>query len=555
MPELSAATKKIRLAIGKLKRIFTGVAALPKLIIGRRKVPTREFRIEKVKSGETVIELKGITKRFPGVVANDNIDFEIKAGEIHAVLGENGAGKTTLMNILFGILRPDEGEIYVRGKKVKFKSPLDAIDLGIGMVHQHRKLIPAHTALENIVLGHPKTGKIPNMKRAEEEVKELCEKYGFKIDLHARVWQLTAGEQQLVEILKALYRGAKLLILDEPTSVLTPLETEKFLKSIRAMAKDELAIIPFITHKLPEVLSVSDRVTILRGGKVVQRLETRKATMKLLARHMVGREVLFKLKKPRVKMGKEILRVENLSALSDKGILALKSVSFSIREGEIFGIAGITGNGQHELAETVAGVREAKGGRVIFLGKNITRASVLERLKTGMGYIPPERVGIGTIGGFSLVDNIAMNLYFDKGYSKKGFLNYKKIREHAGEVISEFDVIAPNIDTKAAHLSGGNLQRLILARVVPRATKLLIANLPTHGLDVGATEFVRNRLMACKKEGMGILLISEDLDEVLQTSDRIAPIYEGKFVAIVPAEKASKESVGAMMAGAPLKTK
>lgn len=513
-------------------------------------VRPQKHLLEGIKRGETVLRTKGITKRFPGVVANDHIDFEIKAGEVHAVLGENGAGKTTLMNILFGILRPDEGEIYVRGRKVEFKSPLDAIDLGIGMVHQHRKLIMAHTTLENIVLGHPRTEKIPDMRRAEREVKELCGKYGFEIDLHARVWQLSAGEQQLVEILKALYRGAKLLILDEPTSVLTPVETEKFLKSLRNMARGELAIIPFITHKLPEVLRVSDRVTILRRGKVVERLETRKATAKALARHMVGREVLFRVKKPKVKIGREVLRVENLSALSDRRIMALKGVSFSIREGEIFGVAGIAGNGQHELAETLAGLREAEGGKIFFQGRDITYASVLERLRMGIGYIPPERAEIGSIREFSLADNIAMNLYFDKKFSRWGLLNRKKIREHAEKVISEFDVIAPNIDVKAAHLSGGNLQKLILARVIPRTTRLLIANLPTHGLDVGATEFVRNRLMVCKKGGMGVLLISEDLDEVLQMSDRIAPIYEGKLVSIIPAKKARKESVGAMMAGA-----
>jgi len=530
------------------QKIRNIVSKIPR---GREK-KVRKSPLAGAKRGETVLETKGITKRFPGVIANDHIDFNIKAGEIHALLGENGAGKTTLMNILFGILQPDEGEIYVRGRKVKFKSPLDAIDLGIGMVHQHRKLIPAHTALENIVLGHPKTAIIPNMRRAEREVKELCRKYGFKIDLNARVWQLSAGEQQLVEILKSIYRGAKLLILDEPTSVLTPLETERFLKSLRIMTKDELAIIPFITHKLPDVLSVSDRVTILRRGRVVKRLKTRKATTKALAKHMVGREVLFRVKKPKVKIGREVLRVENLSALSDKGVLALKGVSFSIREGEIFGIAGITGNGQHELAEALAGLRKAEGGKVVFQGRDITRASVLERLKMGIGYIPSERVEVGTIGEFSLVDNIAMNLYFDKEFSKWGFLHYKRIREHAEKAISEFDVMAPNVDTKAAHLSGGNLQKLILARVIPRTSGLLIANLPTHGLDVGATEFVRNRLGACKKKGIGILLISEDLDEVLQMSDRIAPIYEGKFVEIIPAKKARKESIGAMMAGAPL---
>jgi ABC-type uncharacterized transport system ATPase subunit len=301
---------------------------------------------------------------------------------------------------------------------------------------------------------------------------------------------------------------------------------------------------------LPEVLRVSDRITILRRGKVVKRLKREEATIEALAEYMVGREVLFRVKKPKVKMGEEVLRVENLSALSDRGILTLKGVSFSIREGEIFGIAGVSGNGQHELAEVLAGLRKAEGGRIVFQGRDITRASVLERLKMGIGYIPPERVE-ASIGGFSLVENIAMNLWYEEEFSKRGLLNYRKIREYAEKVISEFDVVAPSVEAKAAHLSGGNLQKLILARIIPRTMRLLIANLPTHGLDVSATEFVRNELMACKKEGMGILLISEDLDEVLQMSDRIAPIYEGRFVSIVPAEKARKESIGAMMAGAP----
>ncbi|MFQ5804451.1 MAG: ATP-binding cassette domain-containing protein, partial [Candidatus Methylomirabilales bacterium] len=293
--------------------------------------------LEGIKRGETVLEARGITKRFPGVVANDRIDFEIRAGEIHAVLGENGAGKTTLMSILFGLLQPDEGEIYIGGKRVQFRSPLDAIDLGIGMVHQHRKLVSAHTVIENIVLGHPGAGKILNLKRSEDEVKELSEKYGFKMDLRAKVWQLSEGEKQAVEIVKALYRGAKVLILDEPTSALTPIETEKLLASVEAMARDELAIVPFITHKLPIVLAISDRVTVLRRGKVVARLETERATEMSLAKKMVGREVIFEIERTRVEKGKPILQVENLSVLNNKGVLALNSVSFAIHEGEIFG--------------------------------------------------------------------------------------------------------------------------------------------------------------------------------------------------------------------------
>ncbi len=539
MHELSALARKIRdLVLTKHK--------------GKRK-RARKSPLGGLKRGETVLTTKRITKRFPGVLANDHIDFDIKAGEIHALLGENGAGKTTLMNILYGVLQPDEGEIYVRGKKAKIKSSLDAIDLGIGMVHQHRKLVPAHTVIENIILGHPKAGKVLDLKKSEKEIEELCKKYGFKINLRAKVWQLSAGEKQMVEILKALYRGAKLLILDEPTSALTPPETEVLLKSLKAMARDELGIIPFITHKLPMVLAISDRVTVLRRGRVVARLKTKGTTRKSLAKKMVGREVVFRTKRIEVKKGKPILQVKNLSTLSDMGFLILKGVSFSIHEGEIFGIAGVSGNGQHELAEVLAGLRKAEGGEVIFEGKNITRSSILERWKMGIGYIPPERVEVGTIGGFSLVENIAMNLYFDPDFSRRGILNYNKIRKHAENAISEFNVVAPSVSTKAAHLSGGNLQKLILARVLSRRPRLLIASLPTHGLDVGATEFVRNKLVEWKKGKIGILLISEDLDEILSLSDRVAPIYEGKFMDILPRRRARKENVGVMMAGIRLK--
>ena len=504
-----------------------------------------------VKKGEIILEMKGITKIYPGgVVANDHIDFDLRAGEIHALLGENGAGKTTLMNILYGLLRPDEGEIYIRGKKVEFKSPLDAIRMGIGMVHQHRKLIPAHTVLENIVLGHPKVGKILNLHEIEREVKELCEKYGFKLDLHAKVWQLSAGEKQMVEIVKALYRGARILILDEPTSELTPLETEKFLESIKAMAEKGLGIVPFVTHKLPIVLSVADRITILRRGKVVARMKREEATMVNLAKRMVGREVLFRTVRVKTKIGEPILEVRDLHALNDRGVPAVKGVSFVIREGEIFGIAGVTGNGQQELAEVLIGLRKPIKGKIIFRGRDITNASILERWKLGMGYIPPERE-FGAIKDFTLVENIAMNYYFDEKFVKSKFLlDYDKLRELAMKAISEFNIMAPGVDTKAGHLSGGNLQKLILARVMMRRPKLLIANLPTHGLDVGATEFVRNKLMEYKTEGAAVLLISEDLDEVLSLSDRVAPIYEGRFVSILPIEMVRKEEIGAMMAGA-----
>jgi ABC-type uncharacterized transport system ATPase subunit len=505
--------------------------------------------LEGINRGETVVETRGITKRFPGVLANDHIDFEIKAGEIHAVLGENGAGKTTLMNILFGLLQPDEGGIYIGGERVKFRSPLDAIDLGIGMVHQNRKLVPAHTVIENIVLGHPRAGRILNLKRAEEEVSKLCDRYGFKIDFKAKVWQLSEGEKQVVEILKTLYRGAKVLILDEPTSALTPPETEKLLASIQAMARDEHAIVPFITHKLPVVLAISDRVTVLRRGQVVACLETAHATEKSLAQKMVGREVIFRIDRVTVEKGEPILQAENLSALSDKGFLALNGVSFSIREGEILGIAGISGNGQQELVEVLAGLRKAAAGKVFLGGKEITHSSILDRLQMGIGYIPCERTEVGSIADFSLVENVAMSYYFDDDFSPRGTLDYRKMQKLTEEIISEYGVATPGPATKARDLSGGNLQRLILARVLSRRPRLVIAHLPTQGLDVGATEFVQNKLMEAKAQKAGILLISEDLDEILSLSDWVAPLYEGKFMDIIPGEGARKESVGAMMAG------
>mgnify|MGYP001827035457 FL=1 len=384
--------------------------------------------LEGIERGETVLEARGITKKFPGVVANDAIDFEIRAGEIHAILGENGAGKTTLMNILFGLYQPDEGEIHIGGQGVQFRSPLDAIDLGIGMVHQNRKLVPAHTVIENIILGHPSAGRILNLRKTGAEIQEICERYGFNVDLKAKVWQLSEGEKQVVEILKALYRGAKVLILDEPTSALAPPETKKLLESIEAMAGDELAIVPFITHKLPIVLAISDRVTVLRHGKVTARLETQHVTEQSLAKEMVGREVIFRLERAEVEAGKPILKAENLTARSDKDFVALKGVSFTVREGEIFGIAGISGNGQHELAEVLAGLRKVEGGRIVFDESEITNSSTLARWQMGVGYIPAERVDVGSIGDFSLAENVTMNYYFDPDFSRQGLVDYGQVR-------------------------------------------------------------------------------------------------------------------------------
>ena len=502
-----------------------------------------------IKHGDTILKVTGITKRYPGVVANDNVDFEIKAGEIHAILGENGAGKTTLMKILFGMVQPDEGEIFIHGEKVRFKSPLDAIRLGIGMVHQERKLIPAHSVIENIILGHPGVKGVLDLKSAAEEITSLCERYGFKIDLKAKVWHLSEGEKQVVEILKALYRGANILIMDEPTSALAPPETEKLLASLQIMTRDDLALVPFITHKLPIVLTVSHRVTILRRGKVTARLSTNEATESSLAREMVGRDVVFSLERVEAQRGKPILNVEKLSALNDKGVPALKEVSFSVHEGEIFGIAGVSGNGQQVLAEVLAGLRDSTGGKVLFDGMDITDLSSLEKWKKGIGYIPAERVDVGSIGDLSLTENVLMNYYFDDEFSKWGILDFKKIRKLTEAIIAEYGVAVPGPDTTAKSLSGGNLQKVILARVFSRKPRLIVVNLPTQGLDVGAAEFVQNKLIEAKQAGAGILLISEDLDEVLSLSDRVAPMYEGEFMDIIPIERVQRETVGAMMAG------
>jgi simple sugar transport system ATP-binding protein len=505
--------------------------------------------MEGVKHGDTLLEVRGITKRFPGVVANDGVDFDMRAGEIHAILGENGAGKSTLMKILYGLMQPDEGEIFVGGRRVKLSSPQDAIELGIGMVHQNRKLVNAHTVLENIVLGHPRAGRVLNLKRAGEEITELCARYGFKIDLRAMVWQLSEGEKQVVEILKALYRGAKILILDEPTSALAPPETAKLLTSVEAMAADELAIIPFITHKLPIVLATSHRVTVLRRGRVTARLETAKTTEQGLARELVGREVVFRVERPQVEQGRPVLQVENLSTLGNRGVLALKGVSFTVHEGEVFGIAGVSGNGQHELAEVLAGLRKAEEGRVLLDGKDITQSSSLDRWQLGIGYIPAERNEVGSIGDFSLVENVTMNYYFDDRFTRRGIVDYGNMRKLTEGFIVEYGVATPNADVKARNLSGGNLQKLILARVLARNPRLVIANLPTQGLDVGATEFVQNRILEAKKARAAVLLISEDMDEVLALSDRVAPIYEGEFMGVMAAAESERDRVGAMMAG------
>ena len=512
--------------------------------------PERKFSPRGGRTEATVVEMRGITKRFPGVVANDRIDFEVRAGEVHALLGENGAGKTTLMNVLYGLYQPDEGEIYIRGRRVTLRSPRDAIALGIGMVHQHFMLIPPLTVAENVVLGLPSSrGPFLDTDRAERRISELAQRYGLKVDPHAYVWQLSVGEQQRVEIIKALYRGASILILDEPTSVLTPPEVRELFSVLRRMAEEGNAVI-FITHKLHEVMAVSDRVTVLRDGRVVSTVDTAGTSERQLAKMMVGREVLFQVSKRPVAKGKVALEVRDLWAMGDRGLPALKGISLSLRQGEILGIAGVAGNGQRELAEVITGLRRATKGKVLIGGKDMTNCPPAAIIGEGVAYIPEERIRRGLIMDFSVAENAILETHNSPPFTDGWFLNRREIDRYVEGLISDYGVKTPSKDAPVRHLSGGNLQRLLLARELSRRPKLLIASQPTRGLDVGATEYIRRRLVEQREKGTAILLISEDLDEVLSLSDRVAVMYEGEIVGIVPEGEADVEEIGMMMAGA-----
>ena len=504
-----------------------------------------------------VVRMVGITKRFPGVIANDGIDFELSKGEIHSLLGENGAGKTTLMNVLYGLYRPDAGEIYVHGEKVTMRSPNDAIDHKIGMIHQHFTLVLPFTVTQNVILGLKFPGGVLKLGQAEKRVTKLSEKYGLRVDPRAEAWQLSVGEQQRVEILKALYREAEILILDEPTSVLTPGEVQDLFRTLRSLAEAGTSIL-FISHKLDEVMEISDRVTVLRDGRVLATKETSATNKKELARLMVGREVIFRLERPEVKLGGAALEVKGVSALDDRELPALKEVSLSVHEGEILGVAGVAGNGQRELAEVIAGVRKAKGGRVIIKRRDMTDSPPSEIVEAGVGRIPEDRMRLGLITDLSVQENLVMENLKDFS-SQRGllftegiFLDHSSVGEYADKLISEFDVVTPSREAPSKTLSGGNLQKLILARVLARNPKILVASEPTRGLDVGATEYIRGKLLEQKEGGAAILLISQDLEEILALSDRIAVIYEGEVMGVVPAGEAEMEKIGLMMAGTPL---
>ena len=491
----------------------------------------------------------GIVKRFPGVLANDHVDFDVKSGEIHALLGENGAGKSTLMRQLYGLYRPDEGQILINGQPQSFRSPAEAIRAGIGMIHQHFMLATSLTVAENVALGL-RSSREPqlDLDRVTTRIRELAEKYGLKIDPGAYVWQLAVGEQQRVEIIKALYRGAALLVLDEPTAVLTPQEVDDLFVTLRQMARDGHALI-FISHKLHEVLAISNRVTVLRDGRVVGSAATADVTKPELARMMVGREVILQYDRPPAQPGEARLQIDDVWAKSDRGGDALRGVSLSVHAGEIVGLAGVSGNGQRELAEALAGLRPVRQGRITLNGADVTGSSPAAHITAGQAYIPEERMREGAIKEFTVAENLILQDHARPPYSRGLFLNFKAIAERSAALIEDFNVKTPTIDTPLKNLSGGNIQKMILARELSRRPTVLIAAQPTRGVDIGASEYIHHRLLEQRAAGTASLLISEDLDELRALSDRIAVIYEGRIVGIVEGRTASAEALGLMMAG------
>ena len=505
--------------------------------------------LKKVQLGAVALRMEGITKSFPGVLANDHIDFEVKKGEIHGLLGENGAGKSTLMHILYGLYQPDKGSIFVGGRRMDFRAPLDAIKAGIGMVHQHFMLIPGFTVAENIALGLNSSRISLNIEKVKEVIRELSLRYGLVADPNAKVWQLSVGEQQRVEIIKALSQGVDLLILDEPTSVLTPSEVKKLFSILRSMADQGLSVI-FITHKLNEVLSVSDRITVLRSGKVASVIETSKASKDELARMMMGRAVIFECVNAPCRKGKVMLKVEALCAANNRGLEAVRTVSLEVCEGEILGIAGVSGNGQRELVDAIIGLRKVGKGRVFVNGRDMTNQSVKKIIEEKITCIPEDRITEGLILDFTIAENLILKNFSSPPYSHRGLLNLREVSRHAERLISDFDVKTSTIYSPARNLSGGNLQKLLLARELSQQPQILIAVGPTKGLDVGATEYIHKKLIEQKENGKAILLVSEDLDELLALSDRLAVMYQGKVVGLVERNMVNIEELGLMMTGA-----
>lgn len=506
-------------------------------------LPTGHRRIDS-------LEMRGIVKRFPGVLAADHIDFDVQSGEVHALLGENGAGKSTLMKMLYGLYQPNEGEIYLNGQPVEIRSPQDAIEQGIGMIHQHFMLVPSLTVAENIALGMKSSkGLLLDLDYVAREVGKLSRYYNLKIEPDIPIWQLSVGEQQRVEILRALYRGAALLILDEPTAVLTPQEVDGLFQILQQLADDGHGLV-FISHKLHEVLAISNRVSVLRDGRKVNSISTSEATKPKLAEMMVGRPVILEYDRADVNSGETRLRLENVSALSNRGNLGLNGVSLSVNSGEIVAIAGVSGNGQHELAQVIVGLRPTEGGAIYVNESPVTGFSPAQMNELGVSYIPEERMIDGVIKEFTVSENLVLQDHGREPFTwGRIFMNFRKIKDACAEAIKAYEIKTPSTETLIKSLSGGNIQKLVLARELSRSPRVLIAAQPTRGVDIGATEYIHQRLLEEREKGTAILLISEDLDEIRALSDRIAVMYEGEIVGVVQNNEVSIEELGMMMAG------
>lgn len=498
---------------------------------------------------EYVIEMLNITKEFPGIVANDDITLQVEKGEIHALLGENGAGKSTLMNVLFGLYQPEKGKIRVKGKEVNITNPNIANDLGIGMVHQHFMLVDPLTVTENIILGKEPTkfGTI-NLKEASQEVKRISEQYGLQVDPNAKIADISVGMQQRVEILKTLYRGAEILIFDEPTAVLTPQEITELISIMKKLIAEGKSII-LITHKLKEIMEVCDRVTVIRKGKGIGTVDVKDTNPDHLASLMVGREVVFKTEKAPSKPKQEILKIENLTVNDSRHVNAVNNLNLTVRAGEIVGIAGVDGNGQSELIEAITGLMHSQSGKIVLNDKDITNLKPRKVTESGIGHIPQDRHKHGLVLDYSMSENMVLQTYYQKPYSNMGVLNYKEIEKKAKELIAEYDVRTPSEKTLARALSGGNQQKAIIGREMDREPDLLIAAQPTRGLDVGAIEFIHKRLIEHRDQGKAVLLVSFELDEIMNVSDRIAVMYEGQVVAVVNPKETTEQELGLLMAG------
>ena len=495
-----------------------------------------------------VLEVRGITKTFPGVIANENIDLTLNQGQIHCLLGENGAGKSTLVNVIFGLYQPDHGTINVRGEQVAFSGVGEAIQHGIGMVHQHFQLIPVFTVAENVILGDELTkGPFLDINEARRRIRELEEHYGLIVDPDAKVGDLSVGEQQRVELVKALFREADILILDEPTAVLTPGEVDEFFSVVRSLVDQGKSII-FITHKLREVLAVADQITVLRNGRVAGTADPKTATQQSLANLMVGRDVVFQVEKGSANPGNVALRVHDLRVEDDRGVQTVNGFSAEVRSGEIFGIAGVEGNGQRELVEALAGMRRKVGGRVEILGTDATRLTPRKITELGTAHIPEDRNKHGLVSSYSIADNLVLNRYYQAPFAQRFLRNSRAIHDEATTLVEQFDVRTPSVDALVSTLSGGNQQKVIVARELTGETDLLIVAQPTRGLDVGSIEFIHQQIINLRDVGAAVLLVSAELDEILSLSDRIGVLYRGRLVGVFEGDEATREQLGYLMA-------